>query len=77
MTARSRSRRGAFPFAERQFFTAEEIAERFGVSTRTVARWRADGLPAYKIRAGAGSRPFLRFRLQEVERFIFINDKKK
>ena len=62
------------PPVPKLYYSAAEIAAAFGVSKRTVERWRASGCPFREMRAGAGTRPAIRFRVRDVERFIFARD---
>jgi excisionase family DNA binding protein len=47
-----------------------EVAELFGVETRTVLRWHRNGdLPGFRLRGRIGAP--LRFRRDDVERLVF------
>ncbi|MHC4518604.1 MAG: sigma-70 family RNA polymerase sigma factor [Planctomycetota bacterium] len=50
-------------------YTTEELAERFGVSTKTIGRWRKRGLLARKFVFGDGGRRY-GFLESTVERFV-------
>ena len=41
--------------SHRKLWCAREIAEFFGVTSKTVARWRASGLVPYVVLPGGGS----------------------
>ncbi len=53
-------------------YTAEELAERFNVSTKTITRWRRRGLLARKFRYRDGGRRY-GFLESTVERFVQEN----
>ncbi len=53
-------------------YTAEELAERFNVSTKTITRWRRRGLLARKFRYHDGGRRY-GFLESTVERFVQEN----
>ena len=59
---------------EKIYYSTRETAVYFGVSPRTVERWRASGCPCHEMKAGAGTRPAIRYIPREVERFIFVRD---
>lgn len=59
---------------EKLYYSTRETAVYFGVSPRTVERWRASGCPCHEMKAGAGTRPAIRYIPREVERFIFVRD---
>jgi len=47
----------------------QELARRWGVSTRTIDRKRIKGIiPWLDVSAGIGRRPLVRFRLADVEK---------
>jgi excisionase family DNA binding protein len=56
------------------FISAREIASRFGVSLRTVFRWKEDGL-LIGHRIGGGR--LVRYRLQEVDQALLGNKGEK
>ncbi len=55
-----------------KIYTIDELAEKFGVSTKTIHRWRRAGLPARKFIFEDGIKR-LGFRRSAVERFVAKN----
>ena len=53
-------------------FTGEKLSERFGVSLRTISRWRKRGLVAWKV-IGNDGRPHTVFHEHAVRRFVSEN----
>jgi len=57
--------------AQLGFLRADEVAERLGVSERSLRRWvRTKGLPAYHLGRELGGGGHLWFRAAEVERWL-------
>ncbi len=56
---------------ELNFFTVEQLADRFNVSTKTISRWRHLGLAARCF--SHEGRPRIGFAHQDVARFIAEN----
>jgi len=51
-----------------QFLTKQQVAHRLQVSTKTVDRWRSNGLPWLNV-ATRGNRPVVRFSQADVAAF--------
>ncbi len=56
------------PAPTEPFVTVDELAEHIGVTTRTLRRWRDQGMPHYMRGAT------LRFRVSEVEAWLRQNE---
>lgn len=53
------------------FMDKKELAERFSVSVRTVERWMKHGCPYRKIGASGLGGKAVRFRLEEVDAWLY------
>lgn len=56
--------------ARRRLLTSQEVAGLLGVSLPTLSRWRADGEGPAFLKLGRGPKAPVRYRVQEVERFL-------
>jgi excisionase family DNA binding protein len=58
------------PLISESLVSLQQVARAVGVGDRTIMRWVEEGHFPQPVRRGGSKRPRLRFRLEDVKRFL-------